>query len=405
MRSRAARVTFGAVAWIAIGAAAFLLIRLDQQIASARASVRAFDLHARETADALADLRAAQEAYVAAGQGVAFWVPKVAATADAAARNVAGLTTAAASNEARAALGEASAAIADFTAADKRAREYLSGGQELMAADVVFTEGGEDAVSAARHIESARLSEHQALDALEARLRRQQALATGAAAAFAALVILLLVPGARARRLESEDAVGADPSMDLSIAPVRMDPPPVVAPPAPPVAMESAPAPTHAGASPVLRAAAQLCADFARVTTLDDVKELVGRAADMMDASGVVVWAGSAAGTDLRPVLTHGYGPQAVARIPTLPRSADNAAAAAYRTGTLQIVSAPAPNAGGAVVAPMVAASGCIGALSAEIRGGGETSEAVQALATIFAAQLAGVLGAEPQTGEEAAAR
>ena len=35
---------------------------------------------------------------------------------------------------------------------------------------------------------------------------------------------------------------------------------------------------------------------------------------------------------------------------------------------------------------------GCIGALSVEIKGGGEASDSVQALAEIFAAQLAGVL-------------
>jgi hypothetical protein len=50
----------------------------------------------------------------------------------------------------------------------------------------------------------------------------------------------------------------------------------------------------------------------------------------------------------------------------------------------------------GAVVAPILSADGCIGALSAEIRGGGETSDSVQALAAIFAALLAGVLVTAP---------
>ena len=45
--------------------------------------MRAFDLRAREVTDALADLRSAQQAYVAAGQGVAFWMPKVDQTLDA----------------------------------------------------------------------------------------------------------------------------------------------------------------------------------------------------------------------------------------------------------------------------------------------------------------------------------
>jgi GAF domain-containing protein len=44
------------------------------------------------------------------------------------------------------------------------------------------------------------------------------------------------------------------------------------------------------------------------------------------------------------------------------------------------------------VVAPLLSPDGCIGALTAEIRGGGETSDSAQALAAIFAAQLVGVL-------------
>jgi hypothetical protein len=48
------------------------------------------------------------------------------------------------------------------------------------------------------------------------------------------------------------------------------------------------------------------------------------------------------------------------------------------------------------VVAPILSSDGCIGALSAEIRGGGETSELIQAFATIFASHLAGVLASAP---------
>ena len=85
-----------------------------------------------------------------------------------------------------------------------------------------------------------------------------------------------------------------------------------------------------------------------------------------------------------------------IARIPPVPRTADNAAAAAYRSGTLQIVLSRPGVSSGAVVAPILSADGCIGALSAEIRGSGETSELVQALATIFASHLAVVLAATP---------
>jgi hypothetical protein len=117
----------------------------------------------------------------------------------------------------------------------------------------------------------------------------------------------------------------------------------------------------------------------------------------LLDAAGVVVWMGAAdaAGEKLRPVLAHGYAPQVMARMSAVPCSADNAAAAAYRTGILQIVQSRAGSAAaapGAIVAPILGTDGCIGALSAEIKNGGEGSEAVQAVATIVAAQLAGIL-------------
>jgi hypothetical protein len=120
-----------------------------------------------------------------------------------------------------------------------------------------------------------------------------------------------------------------------------------------------------------------------------------------MDASGLMVWVGSTAGDDLRPVLAHGYTEETIARFPPVPRTADNAAAAAYRSGAMQIVPSRRPGASGAVVAPILTADGCIGALSAEIRSGGETSQSVQALASIFAAQLAGVLAASPAAAPE----
>src|SRR5919198_738813 len=77
MRSRTTRLTFGAAALIAIGAAVLFVGRSESRVSTIAASVRAFDLRARETAEALADLRAAQQAYVAAGQGADFWTGKV----------------------------------------------------------------------------------------------------------------------------------------------------------------------------------------------------------------------------------------------------------------------------------------------------------------------------------------
>jgi hypothetical protein len=143
-----------------------------------------------------------------------------------------------------------------------------------------------------------------------------------------------------------------------------------------------------------LKTAAELSTDFGRVRDLADLKRLLARVAESMDATGVVVWLGSTAGADLQPIVSHGYSPQVVARMPSVPRTADNAAAAAYRTGSLQMVVKRPGGTTGALVTPIIGSDGCIGALSAEIRNGAEASDSVQAIGVIVAAHLAAVFAA-----------
>ncbi len=386
MRSRTGRLVIGSVAWIAIAAAAFFIIQSDKQLTEPRAAVRVFDLNARRTTDALADLRVAEEAYVAEGQGAAFWMTKVSTVSAAVVDAIGSLRQTSRSDVARASLDEAAAAVAEFGNIDQRVRDYVRSGQRLMAGDVIFTEGVETAAAAGRHVEAARIAERQALETTEASLRRQHVLALGSGAGVTALVVLLLA----AQRPEQRPSLTGS-VLDLS-APASSD--------EPQSARDFQPAPTRAVA-PALKDAAQLCTDFARVRNVNDLQMLAGRTASLMDASGVVVWLGSVTGADLRPVLAHGYAPQVVARMANVPRSDDNAAAAAYRTGELQIVLARPGSPSGAVVAPILSSDGCIGALSAEIRSGAETSDTVHALAVLIAAQLAAVLVASvPDEGE-----
>jgi hypothetical protein len=397
MRSLAARITVGALAWLALAGTAVFIVTSERQVAPERSAVRAFDLKVREATDALADLRAAQQAYVAAGQGVAFWMPKVAATLDSVTGAVNGLRQDAASAAARSAVDDAATTLAGFGNVDKRARDYLKSGQQLMAADVIFTEGGEAAATAARQLEAARLAEHQTLEASDANRRRVEATALGAAAGFVALLVLLLVPVRRRPPEQTATAVASDTGLEAA-EPVSVAPGPRADPRARGFADPAAKAPARhhsAGAIPALKAAAELCTEFGRVSGIGQLNALLGRAAEMIDAIGLVVWIGDVAGGDLRAVLAHGYAPHVLSRMPKVPRNDKNAAAAAYRTGEMQIV-ASRPGGSGAVVAPLLAPEGCIGALTAEVRSGGEGSESVQALAAIFAAQLAGVLNVAP---------
>jgi hypothetical protein len=379
--SRALRLTLGIAAWLAISVAAFLLIDSEQQIRQHAASLRSFDQHAREATDALTEARVAQQAYVAAGQGVAFWTAKETSTAEIVTAALGALRGSAGAG-ARTAIDEAAATAAEFDSIDKRVRDYLKSGQQLMAADVIFTEGSEAAATASRQIETARLAEHQAVDVSVAAIRGQQTLTAGIAAGIVGIIVLLLIPVRRAA------AVDAGIGSGLSIAPAAASAPVAAA-------ALSAPPTWHEQGS-VFKAATDVATDLGRVRDLDELTRVLGRAAEVMDASGLMVWIGSPSGGDLRPVLSHGYSAQMVARIPPVARTADNAAAAAYRSGTLQIVMARPGSSSGAVVAPILAADGCIGALSAEIRSGGEASESVQALAAIFASHLAGVLASTP---------
>jgi hypothetical protein len=394
------RVTFAAIAWLALACAAVFLVYSEQQLHQRRIQTRAFDVQGRETTEALSDLRAAQQAYVAAGQGIAFWMPKVTATSELASTAIRSLQQAATSGGAKGILGEAASTLADFEAVDQRARDYIDSGQELMAADVVFTEGGQLAVTTARQVEAARTAEHQALDFAEASARKLEAAAAGGAAAFAGLVLLFLVPRGKARAVAAEHrSLG----LNLSQNDVRSDELPLRDPDA---ARHEAAARAKA-VSPVLQAAASLCTDFGRVRDVGDLNQLLARIADAMDAKGLIVWLGNTTGDDLQAVLAHGYAPQKLAKMPTIPRSAENAAGSAYRTGQVQIVVARPGMSQGAIVAPLLAADGCIGALSVEIQDGGEESDSVQALASIFAAQLAPIMAgsAAPAEADRVASR
>jgi len=240
--------------------------------------------------------------------------------------------------------------------------------------------------------------------------------AAGGSVGFLALVTILLAltpgkttadtePAALALNLSAASGrqTTAEAPAAASDLPLRDEKRPAAPAPREPVRRPEKP-PTQP-VSVFLQAVAQICTDMGRVGDPAELKGLLSRAAEALDASGLVLWLGASSGSELRPALAHGYTPEMVARIPVVPRAANNAAAAAYRSGVLQVVLSRAGSpAKGAVVAPVLSAEGCLGVLSAEIRSGGEASETVQSLATIFAAQLAGVVASTPAAPERVAA-
>jgi hypothetical protein len=219
MQSRAMRLILAAVCCIVSGAAAIFLLSFERQIAERRASVHAFDRRVREATEALADLRVAQQAYVAAGQGVAFWTAKVDATMSSVSNTLLTLRQSAPSRASNAALDEAGTTLGQLSTLDQRIRDYLRSGAPLMAADIIFAEGDETAADAARRLERARVEANLYLDGFEAARRKQEALALAGSAGLVILIVLALAltPRKAAARMES-------PSLDQTGAPRDVTP-------------------------------------------------------------------------------------------------------------------------------------------------------------------------------------
>lgn len=394
MQSRGTRLTLAITACVTLSLSATFVFRNERDIGRLNETVREFEQHARDADAALSDMRSGQQAYVAAGQGIAFWTPRVAAATTTLSGALDALGRSTADVEARAALDRATVAIADFRNVDARARELLTSGQLLMAGDTIFADGATAVEAIGRQLSIARAAEQRTADARESGVRRQEAIAIGSGAALAGIVIVLLVafPVAESDAATRGGIAGAQHSRSAARAPEA----PLAS--ATPVASENA---STVRTSSAIVTAAALATDFGTVRDADGLARLLGRTAEAIDATGLVVWMSSADGMTLQPALTHGYSPQMIARIQPMPRSSDNAAAAAYRASKMQIVLARPGGGNGAVVAPILSADGCVGVLSAEIRGGAETSEEVQALAGIVAAHLAGVVTVSPDAAIE----
>ena len=362
----------------------------------------------------LADLRAAQQAYVAAGQDRLYWTAKVNSHLDTVRRSLDNLRRLATNPTSIEALDSADGAVADLERMDERARQHADLEQPLMASDLIFTDGLELAARATTNVELARATERTTRNESIRVARSSQATMVATGAGVSMLAVLLLVPMKREEGpapFESTDAEEAgtlpadelgrlveDPNMldDLDLG--AADPSPTAEAASPSTtATDTAPTPGAASPEPVpdLWVAADLCTDLCKLTDTSELPELLARAAVLMNATGIIIWVLDSSGHALRPAIGHGYQKRALARLGSIPEDSDNATAAAYRSARMQVVERD-DTTSGALAAPLCAANSCVGVLSAELREGWESSEAVQATALIMAAQFATLLSTDP---------
>ena len=357
----------------------------------------------------LGDLRAAQQAYVAAGQDRLYWTAKVSSHLDTVRSSLDNLRRLAINLASIEALDSADGAVADLERIDGRAREHVDLQQSLMASDLIFTDGLELAARATTNVELARATERTTRNEIIRAARSSQATMIAIGAGVGLVAVLLLVPMKRqddAAPFESLDAENTVPfrtgdlgrsvddremldSLDLNAG----DPSPTTEAASPaPTAPDTAPT---LGPVPDLRVAADLCTDLCTVTDTSELPELLARAATLMNATGIIIWVRDSSGHALRPALGHGYPTRTLTRLGTIPEDGSNATAAAYRSARMQVVVGDDTKSG-ALAVPLLTANSCVGVLSAELREGWESSEAVQATAAIMAAQLATLLSADP---------
>ena len=142
-----------------------------------------------------------------------------------------------------------------------------------------------------------------------------------------------------------------------------------------------------------LVAASHLCTKLAQADADSDVTLLLKEAARVLDAIGLIVWTWEPETGTLTPSISDGYSDRVLSQLPTVGRDADNATAAAFRSGQVCAV-AGADGATSALAVPVMAPSSCVGVLAVELRNGAEQVAPVRAVATMFAAQMARLLEA-----------
>ena len=424
MNNTVARVAVFIAALAALAAGGLVIFDAEQNLRARQSAGAAFDARAQGVAADLVRLRAAQQAYVAEGQGIDYWMAQSAEALSNVDRDLAALAVDASGEATRSAIQAASGVLEDFRKLDVKIRQYVKSRQTLMASDVIFTESLAKGATVAERLATARANEASLNDAAIDGLRWRQFYGAAAAGVVLLFAVLLLapIPEREVDVLTAMRALTVVPAAGQAARP-RAEPVAGVSLPVRSIELNDVPdleavrvvtgripdassAPVVAPAAPVaplapeldLSTAARVCSDMARVLDAGDLPGLLARAAGVLDAPGVIVWVADRAGHALFPLLTHGYSGAAVVHIGSIPTESDNATATAWRTGQVQAVASDAEGAG-ALVAPIVTAEGCVGVLAAELRDGRERRDDVRALASIFAAQLATFVTVLPEAG------
>ena len=369
----------------------------EQMRGRARLASQQTDAIAADALYTLADIRSSLHAYVAPGQGYDFWSARAKSEIDALRARLTELNTPA--TTAAYPLDAAFDSLDKLAAAERRAHSFVRSGQMLAAGDVIFTDARDALDAVGRELSAARQAMARAGSSREGGMANEQSLLAGALMAvwIVALIMMVPVPRPVPQVAPVEEAVAIPTPVPAATAldnlPLREAPAPEVVPEPPAPVVAAAPPST----TPLFQDLAALCLDLGRVSDAEELNPLLERAADVLDARGVVVWLLAEDRQELVPAVAYGYDPQVLARLGPLTLTVDNLTASAFRTAA-PATSGAVANHEAAVAVPILSPTGPSGVLTAEVHGSGDLDRAV-AIASVIAAQLANLFPS-PTTAE-----
>jgi len=335
--------------------------RFDRLIAHERAATGALASDIRDVTAAIGSMQAAQRGYVATGQSPPEWYSRVAKSIEDVDSRIADRRTAATDADAISAYGAATEALGRFKKLDGQIRNAVEQRDLLHASDLIFMDSATTVQKLTDALKTAQTKEQAGIEAGIDHLGWMRSGLTAVGLLFVVGVAIYF-----GRMVTRQGAKGAPTMAEM----IRNLPPAVKTGAASPNASASGAA---IQLPPVVRpanlvAAAELCVDLGRVMDVGEVPVLLDRAASVLDAKGLVLWAIDSDGSRLHPSLCQGYSDKVIKKLRPLQIDADNVTSLAFRSNEPQTMNGASSADAAAIAVPLMSGSGCVGVLAAELR-------------------------------------
>ncbi|HEX5070201.1 MAG TPA: hypothetical protein VFV78_08280, partial [Vicinamibacterales bacterium] len=326
-------------------------VRFNQLIHRERAAAGSLTFDVHDLTDNVVLMQAGQRGYIAIGQVPSEWYVRVTKSIEEIEARIGARRAAATDADAMAAYGTAAEALARFRKLDGQIRSAVEQRDLLHASDLIFMDSASTVQKLTDALKAALAKE---LAAIEAGITRLGWMRLGLTAAG---LLFIVGVGAYFGQAAAKPGAKAAPTMAEMI---RNLPPPVKTG----IASPAAPAPAgNIQLPPVVRpanlvAAAELCVDLGRVMDAGEVPVLLDRAASVLDAKGLVLWAVDSDGSRLHPSLCQGYSDNVIRKLRPLQIDADNVTSLAFRSTQPQTMNGASQTDAAAIAVPLMSGSG-----------------------------------------------